>query len=130
MGGAVAHQHEGRALFGGSGSIGKAAVRSGVRHDGFGNRFLIGIDDGSVGTDLTQQRLSNANCFDLILVAFQRLHHFVVLRAVHQVGRLHNQFLDAVGNRTFQRLIHVVDGFAVPGLNVVDDDLGGKGPAH
>lgn len=48
---------------------------------------------------------------------------------MHQVRRLDNQILDAVGNGTLKRLVHVVDLLAVAGLNVVDDDLRGEGTA-
>ena len=48
---------------------------------------------------------------------------------MHQVRRLDNQILDAVGNGTLKRLVHVVDLLAVAGLNVVDDDLRGEGAA-
>ena len=48
---------------------------------------------------------------------------------MHQVRRLDNQILDAVGNGTVKRLVHVVDLLAVAGLNVVDDDLRGEGAA-
>ena len=65
----------------------------------------------------------------LIPVLLNRLAHLVVLGAVHQVRRLDNQILDAVGNGTVKRLVHVVDLLAVAGLNVVDDDLRGEGAA-
>ena len=48
---------------------------------------------------------------------------------MHQVRRLDNEVLDAVGDGTIERLGHVVDLLAVTGLHVVDDDLRGEGAA-
>ena len=56
--------------------------------------------------------------------------NLIVLRAVHQMRRLDDQILDAVGYGTVQRLLHVVDFLAVTSLHMVDDDLGGKGAAN
>ena len=42
---------------------------------------------------------------------------------MHQVRRLHDEVLDAVGHSAVERLGHVVDLLAVAGLNVVDNDL-------
>ena len=53
-----------------------------------------------------------------------------VLKAVHQVGRLHDEGLDAVVCCAIQGLLHVVDLHAVTLEDVVDDDLACEGAAH
>ena len=129
VGGAVAHKDKGDLLL--SGSV--QAVETGILHsgsgNGLGNSFLVGVDDGSVGTDLAQQGLGNGDALELVLVFVDHLHHLVVLCTVHQVGGLDDHVLHAVGHSAVQSLLHVVDLLAVAGLNMVDDDLCGEGAA-
>ena len=125
----MAHKDKGDLLLSG----GLQAVETGILHsgsgNGLGNSFLVGVDDGSVGTDLAQQGLSNGDALKLVLVLVDHLHHLVVLCTVHQVGGLDDQVLHAVGHSAIQSLLHVVDLLAVAGLNMVDDDLCGEGTA-
>ena len=54
----------------------------------------------------------------------------VVFKAVHQMGGLHIQLLDAVVQGALNGLAEVVDGLIVPQGDVVNDDLGGEAAAH
>ena len=120
---AVTHEDESGAGFLSSVNAFKAGVCNSGSSDRLGNSFLVGVDDGSVGTNFAEHRLCDGNGLELILVLLERFAHLVVLCAVHQVGRLNNEVLDAVGNCAVQSLRHVVDLLAVTSLNVVDDDL-------
>ena len=46
------------------------------------------------------------------------------------MGGLHHQLLHAARNCPLHGLLHIVDELAVTRLHMVDDDLGGKGPAY
>ena len=126
----MTHHYEGSSLLRCRSRVGEAAICRRIGNYRLGNRFLVGIDDRSVRANLTQQRLCHGDFLKLVPVSIQRVHHLVVFRAVHQMGGLQHQLLDAVGHRPIQCLFHVVDGFAVPCLHMVNDDLGSKGPAH
>ena len=129
MGSAMAHEDKSSAVLSGLlGALVAGLFQSGSDNS-LGNGFLVGIDDGGIGADLTQHGLGNHDGLDLVLVLLQSLAHLVVLSAVHQVGGLHNQSLHTVGNRTVHSLFHVIDLLAVTGLDVVDDDLCGEGAA-
>lgn len=125
----MAHEDECGLL--GSGGI--QAVETGILHgssgDGFGDGFLVGVDDGGVCADLTQQGLGHGDGLELVAVAVDHLHHLVVLGTVHQVGGLDDQILHAVGHSAVHGLLHVVDLLTVAGLDMVDDDLSGEGAA-
>ena len=94
------------------------------------NGRLIGVYAGSILAHFTQKRLRNLDGFDLALILFHGIHQLVVLRTVHQVGRLNHQLLYIVSYRPLQRLIHVIDALAISGQHVVDDDLRGERPAN
>ena len=49
---------------------------------------------------------------------------------MHQVCRLDNQILYAVCDRSLQCLIHIVNAFSVSCLNMIDNDLRGKGSSY
>ena len=124
------HKHKGSPIgSGGSGILISGGLYS-LIGDGGRNGLLIVIDGRGIAAHLTQQRLGDSNALKLILVGVDSLAHLIVLRAVHQMRRLDDQILDAVGHGTVQRLLHVVDLLAVTGLHMVDDDLGGKGAAN
>ena len=129
VGGAVAHEHKSSAVRGGLVAALVPGVGQSGGHQRFGGGGLVGVDDGGVVTHGAQHRLGHGDGFELVAVRVQSFHHLVVLGAVHQVGGLHQQLLDAVLHGALESLIHVVDGDALPGLNVVDDDLGGEGAA-
>ena len=127
--GAVTHEHErGTGVLGGIKAL-EAGIGNSRSGDGLGNSFLVGIDDGSVGADFAKQRLGNGDGFKLVLILLDGFAHLVILCAMHQVRRLDNEILHAIGNCTVERLIHVVDLLAIAGLHVVDDDLRGEGAA-
>ena len=63
----------------------------------------------------------------MLAVGVDGFAHLVVFRAVHQMRGLDNEVLDAVCDCALKGLLHVVDLLAVTRLNVVDDDLRGKG---
>ena len=115
-------------------SSGIQTVVAGFLHgssgNSLGNVFLILIDDGGVGADLTQQGLSHSDRFKLVAVGVDHFHHLVVLSTVHQVGGLDDQILHAVFHSAIHGLLHVVDLFAVTSLHMVDDDLCGECAAH
>ena len=96
--------------------------------------LLRGLDDGvrhAVKVLVAgQQRRADGDGLEGIGIGGKLVCQVVVLKAVHQMGRLHHQALDAVGHGAVQRLAHVVDHLAVTGLDVVDDDLAGKAAAH
>ena len=130
VGGAVAHQHKGRAVIGGS--LQRIIIRrfhSGGHHS-LGHSLFVGVDHGGIAAHFAQQRLGNGNGFKLVGVAVYGLGHFVILSAVHQVRGLHHQMLYAVCHSAVQSLLHIVDAFIVAGLHMVDDDLCGEGAAH
>ena len=129
MCGAVAHEHERSARVLRGVKALEAGIGDGGSGDGLGNSFLVGIDDGSVGADFAKQRLGNGDGFKLVLILLDGFAHLVILCAMHQVRRLDNEVLHAIGNCTVERLGHVVDLLAVTGLDVVDDDLRGEGTA-
>ena len=128
VGRAMAHEHQGGAvLLGGFQGL-KASHLHGLGHHGLGHGLLVGIDLGSIRADLAQQGLGNDD-IHLVGIGLGGLHQLVVLGAVHQMGGLDEQVLHAVQNGTIQGLGHVVDELAVPGLDMVDDDLSGEGAA-
>ena len=127
--GAVAHEDERGASFLGSLERVKAACLDRGGGDGLGDNFLVGVDDGRVAADLAEQGLCDGDRFEPVAILVDGSTHFVILRAVHQVRRLHDEVLDAVGHSAVERLGHVVDLLAVAGLNVVDDDLSREGAA-
>ena len=127
--GAVAHEDERGARFLRGVEALKACVCNSGGCDGLGDGFLVGVDDGSVRANLAEHRLCDGDGFKLVAVSVDHFAHFVIFCAVHQVGRLDDEVLHAVCDRTLERLIHVVDLFAVTGLDVVDDDLRGEGAA-
>ena len=129
VGGAVAHEHEGHAGLLGGGQVLVLGLLQGGGHNGLGDGFLVGVDDGGVSAHLAQQRLGDAHGLELVLVLLHSLHQLVVLGAVHQVGGLDDKVLHAVGDGALQGLVHVVDELAVTGLNMVDDDLSGESSA-
>ena len=129
MGSAVAHEHKSSAIGGSSGGVIITSGGNSLGGDGSGNSFLISVDFGSVSANFAQQGLSNGNAFELIRVLVHSFAHFVVLSAVHQVSRLNNQVLNAVGNSAVQSLLHVIDFLAIAGLHMVDDDLCGESAA-
>ena len=129
VGRAVAHKDKGGAVRSGGSGVVISGGLDGLGGDGGGYGLLVVVDDGGIFADLAQQGFGNGNAVELVPVLLNRLAHLVVLGAVHQVRRLDNQILDAVGNGTVKRLVHVVDLLAVAGLNVVDDDLRGEGAA-
>ena len=127
--GAVAHEHKGG--LGGGGLLqgpGLGIGDCGGDHI-LGNGRLVGVDHLGVGADLAQQGLGDLDGFDFGLILRHHLHHLVILGAVHQMGGLDDQGLDAVGNGAVHGLLHVVDLLPIPGLDMVDDDLGGEGAA-
>ena len=129
MGSAVAHEHKSSAIGGSSGGVIITSGGNSLGGDGSGNSFLISVDFGSVSANFAQQGLSNGNAFELIRVLVHSFAHFVVLSAVHQVSRLNNQVLNAVGNSAVQSLLHVINFLAIAGLHMVDDDLCGESAA-
>ena len=130
MGSAVTHQDKGGILLCCGGCICKAGFRRGSGNHRLGNGFLVGVDHSGVIAHLAQQRLCHGDGFKLVSIGIQRIHHLVIFRTVHQVGGLHHQLLDTVGNGTLQCLLHIVNDLAVTGLHMVDNDLRGKGAAH
>ncbi len=129
MRGTVTQENKGGAGFPGGIQALSACGFDGFGGDGLGDGFLVGIDDRGVRTDLAQKRLCDGDRLELAAISFDRFAHLVILCAVHQMRRLNNEILDAIGDRTLKRLIHVVDLLAVASLNVVDDDLRGEGSA-
>ena len=129
MRGTMAHEHKGGLV--GGGVLQGRGLGVGDRSGGhiLGNGGLVRVDDGGVRANLTQQGLGDQDGFDLALILLDHLHHLVVFRAVHQMGGLDDQGLDAVIHSALHGLLHVVDLLAVPGLDVVDDDLGSEGAA-
>ena len=130
MGGAVTHQHKSGSLSGSLRRIRKAGIRRSGCNNGLSDSFLVGIDDGGIGANLTQQGLCHSDALKLIFIGSQNIHHLVIFRTVHQMGGLHNQHLHTVGNSPVHRLLHIVDELAITSLHMVDDDLRGKGTAH
>ena len=126
----MAHEYEG-------GAVRSGVVKRGVARDLYGlggdclcDGLLVGVDDGGVGTYFTEKRLCDDHGLEAGSVLVDGFGEFVVLGSVHQVGGLDDEILDAVGCRSFEGLVHVVDEFAVAGLDVVDDDLGGEGSSY
>ena len=130
MGGTMTHEYKCHAIF-------LCCVQSietsrlySLSSNSLGNSLLVCVDCGSVCSNLAQKRLSYLYRLKFILVCVYRLHQLVVLSAVHQMGRLYYQILYAVGYGTIQSLSHIVNGLAVAGLDMVDDDLRGKGTSY
>ena len=124
------HEHKGGAVIGGSLDRLEAALCDSSGHNGLSNGGLIGIDNGSILANLTQQGLGNHDGLELVGVGGDSLHQLVILGTVHQMGGLHHQLLHATGNGALQRLIHVVDELAVTRLDMVNDNLCGEGAAN
>ena len=110
--GAVAHEADG--------GLAVIVVGCGV-DDRLGHRVKVAVD---VQQGLGQDKLVKGVgvCGELVL-------EIVVLKAVHQVGRLHDQGLDAVVDRAFKRLAHIVDDLSVAVFHMVNDDLACEGAA-
>ena len=125
----MAHEDESGAVLSSSVQTVETGGLDGLGGDGLGDSFLVGVDDGGIGADLAEHRLCDGDGFKLILVCLDGFAHLVILRTVHQVRRLDDKILHAIGNCTVERLGHVVDLLAVTGLDVVDDDLRGEGAA-
>ena len=94
--------------------------------DGLCNSFLILIDNSRIVAHFAEQRLCNSDALKLILIPVKQLVHLVVLCAVHEMRRLHNEVLNTVCNSAIKRLLHVIDLLIVTRLHVVDDDLSGE----
>ena len=82
------------------------------------NRYEIGVG--------RQQVLADDDLFERVRIVRGGFYDVVIFEAVHQVGRLDEDVLDAVRDSAVHRLFEVIDDFAVSVGNVVDDDLGGK----
>ena len=95
-------------------------------HDRFRDRFLVRVDFRCILADFAQKRLRDLHGFELVFISCDRLAELVIFCAVHQMRRLDHKLLDAVVDRTFERLIHVVDELAVARLHMIDDDLRGE----
>ena len=92
--------------------------------------LLVLIDHSRVRTNLTQKGFSHCHGCKLILISFHSFHQLIIFCAVHQMGGLYNQILHAVCHRALQRLFHIVNGFSVPGLHMVNDNLSCESPSH
>ena len=130
VGGAVAHEDERDARVGGGVKGIEAGGGDGRGGHGDGDALLVGVDSGSVGSDFAEERLGDDERLELIGISLCGGGKLVVLGAVHEVGRLYDEVLDAVGDGALKSLLHVVYKLAVAGLDVVDDDLRGEGAAH
>ena len=133
---AVAHEDERRAVLGRRRQGRRrvvafiAGIRRGRRRDRLRDRRLVLIDHSRVLADFAQKRLRHADGLEITRDGIHGFHELVVLRAVHQVCRLDDEILHAICLRARQCLRDVVDLLAVPGLHMVDDDLGRERPAH
>ena len=92
---------------------------------GFGD----GLDDDVVVLVRGEDGITQGDNVELVGILGKLGLDVVVLKAIHQVGGLHIQLLDAVSHGPVQGLGEVVDRFVVPEGDVVDDDLGGEAPA-
>jgi len=63
------------------------------------NGFLIVIDYCCIFANLAEQRLCDCNGCKLIAVLLYRFHQFVILCAMHQMGRLNHKVLHPVCHR-------------------------------
>ena len=129
MGGAVSHKYESGALRCRGFQAFEAAVRHCLPDDCLSDRRLVIVDSCRVLPDFSQKGLRNMHSIKIPCGGCHGRHEIIVLRAVHEVGRLYDQVLYAVCFGAGECLVHVVDGLAVARLHVVDDDLGSKGPA-
>ena len=129
VGGAVTHKHKRHTIGSGGSRIGITGGLDSFGRNSLRHSLLVLVDDGGIAAHLAQQRFGNDDALKLILVVLDGFAHFVVLGTVHQMGGLHDQIFDTVGNGALQRLLHIVDFLAVTRLHMVDDDLGGKGAA-
>ena len=101
--------------------VGDSGGSHGFRHSGF-----VLVDNSGIGSYLSEKRFGNLYGFKLIPVFVYCICQFVVFRSVHQVCGLNHQIFYAVCDCAIQRLLHIVDLFAVAGLDVIDNDLRGK----
>ena len=127
---AVSHKDERCPVFLSRRGAVAAGGLQGLFHDCLCNRFLVRIDNTRVIAYTAQKRLRDADCRKISPDRFDSLHELIVFRPVHQMRGLDHEIPDAVFLSARQRLLYVVDHFAVPGLHMVEDDLGRKRPAH
>ena len=73
-----------------------------------------------------EQGFGDHDLLEGVGVTRQAFHQLVILEAVHKVGGLHDQDLNAVFDGTLKGFFHIVDVDAVAPLHVVDDDLGSE----
>ena len=126
----VAHEDEGS-----SGCFCRIeAVEAGFLHGLFRNRLcnglLVIIGHCPIFPDFAQQGFRYLHRFE---VSFMSLHHlakFIIFRPVHEVGGLNDEILHPVRLGTGQGLIHIVNLFPVPGIDMIDDNLGRKSPSY
>ena len=124
VGGTVPHENKGRAVPGRFFRRLIAGFFHGFLCDGLCDSLLIGIDLRSVLAYLSEQGLRNGNSGKTSLMLRKGILQLVILCTVHQVRGLDDKVLNAVFLCTDKGLLHVVDALAVPGQDVIEDDLG------
>ena len=77
-----------------------------------------------------EQRRAQGDALKGVGVACEGVRKIVVLKAVHQVGRLHDKGLDPVFDCAVQGLLHIVDELPIAASYMVDDDLARKAAAY
>ena len=95
----------------------------------FGGGFHHSLGHGGVVLIGGQQGRADLDALEVAGIALQLLDQIAVLPAVHQMGGLNQQILHAVGLGPLQGIGHVVDQLAVPAVDVLNDDVGGKAAA-
>ena len=123
MRGSMAHEYKRRSV---SGSRVKAVISCLLYRcssKNLCNVLLVLVYYARVTSYLTQKRLSDFHGIKFICVFADGFCQLVILRTMHQMGRLNQQILHAVVHRSLECLIHVVDHLIITRLNVIDDDL-------
>ena len=93
------------------------------------NSFLVFVDHRRIFSDFPQKRLRDADGLKIAFDCFDSRCELVIFRTMHQMRGLDNQIFDAVFFCACQRLVYIIDHFAVAGLYMVDDDLRSKSSA-
>ena len=101
-----------------------------LRRERFRDRLLVLVHIGGTAADFPEERLRNGHGLKFVRIGLEIFGQLVVLRAVHEVGRLDDQVLHTVFDGALKGLLHVVDEFFIAGLYMIDDDLGRKCPPH
>ncbi|MPN34492.1 hypothetical protein SDC9_181986 [bioreactor metagenome] len=77
-----------------------------------------------------KQRFTDRKRIELILERCDCFDHLIILKAIHDMGGLHHQRLNAIRYQAVHRFFNIVNLLVVAAFELVNNDLACEGTAH